>query len=373
MIQIFSQRIDKNLLFFIFLILISFVLTFLINQNLNGNYKNMIFLYLVQPLAVITFMRGKTINVSALNGLFVLQLISWTSVPLLAGCLYFYGVHLMGFPDPYEVFYVELTWAASEIVLRNPSFMGLSLILSGVALIQFLASQYLYLIVGKNFYRFASMFALLSVLLSLSRRAILPILIYYFIISILYPKRHGIKLFVFGSFVILLSILFVPDIFLVLWVRITSIFDVVNDSSNISRLTLMFEGLTDVILRPWGLGFGTLSSVGYTQEEVWTLEEARVTESAIITLFGEIGLVVMLILSVLFIKYLSNIKYPTVLLFILPLIVESIVGLGLLAPVVSFFTISFICAIYYVEINIYKKNSTNDMQLKEMNGYEINK
>ena len=261
----------------------------------------------------------------------------------------------------------------SESSMLPAALMGLSLILSGVALIQFLASQYLYLIVGKNFYRFASMFALLSVLLSLSRRAILPILIYYFIISILYPKRHGIKLFVFGSFVILLSILFVPDIFLVLWVRITSIFDVVNDSSNISRLTLMFEGLTDVILRPWGLGFGTLSSVGYTQEEVWTLEEARVTESAIITLFGEIGLVVMLILSVLFIKYLSNIKYPTVLLFILPLIVESIVGLGLLAPVVSFFTISFICAIYYVEINIYKKNSTNDMQLKEMNGYEINK
>ena len=124
----------------------------------------------------------------------------------------------------------------------------------------------------------------------------------------------------------------------------------------------MQEGISDIILKPWGLGFGTLSSVGYTQEEVWKLGEARVTESTLITLFGEIGLILMSILTALLVKYLSVLKYSTVMLFVLPIVVESFVGLGLLAPVVSFFTISFVCAIYYLEVfadNLYEKKAQN--------------
>ena len=72
----------------------------------------------VQPLAIIMFMRGSTINISIFNGFFVLKLISWSAIPL-SGCLYFYCVHLLGFGDPFDVFYVEFTEAGSEIVLRN--------------------------------------------------------------------------------------------------------------------------------------------------------------------------------------------------------------------------------------------------------------
>ena len=326
LVQAFTKKIEKNLLLFVFLISISFVVTYLINQRLSATYKNLIFLYLVQPLAIIMFMRGSTINISIFNGFFVLKLISWSAIPLSAGCLYFYCVHLLGFGDPFDVFYVEFTEAGSEIVLRNPSFMGSSLLLCGVALIQFLASQYLYLTTNKYFYQFFSMLALTSVLLSLSRRAILPILVYYIILGILYPKKHGVNLVIFGTTVVVLASVFVPGIFSVLMARIVSIFDVVNDSSNASRLALMQEGISDIILKPWGLGFGTLSSVGYTQEEVWKLGEARVTESTLITLFGEIGLILMSILTALLVKYLSVLKYSTVMLFVLPIVVGVLLG-----------------------------------------------
>ena len=86
------------------------------------------------------------------------------------------------------------------------------------------------------------MLALTSVLLSLSRRAIL-LLVYYIILGILYPKKHGVNLVIFGTTVVVLASVFVPGIFSVLMARIVSIFDVVNDSSNASRLALMQEGL----------------------------------------------------------------------------------------------------------------------------------
>ena len=369
--QALSKKINKYLLLFVGSILLSFFTTTFINQNLSHNYQNMIFLYLLQPVAIIMLMRFKTIELSALNSFFVLKTISWTSIPLLIGCTYFYCVHLLGFPDPFEVFYIELTTAGSEVVLRNPSFMGSSLLLCGVALVQFLSSQYLYSLTNQNIYKLISMFALLSVLLSLSRRAILPILIYYFVVFILYPKRRGLKILMYSFLGFVAAILLIPDIFSLILMRIISIFDIVNDSSNVSRVKLMFEGLRDVILKPWGLGFGSLSSVGYTVEEVHKLDEARVTESAVITLLGEIGLLSMTIILLLLVKFLSVLKYPTLILFVFPLAVESVVGLGLLAPVVSFFTISFVCAIYYMELSAYKDSSTDGTKPKEIKNYEL--
>ena len=188
LVQAFTKKIEKNLLLFVFLISISFVVTYLINQRLSATYKNLIFLYLVQPLAIIMFMRGSTINISIFNGFFVLKLISWSAIPLSAGCLYFYCVHLLGFGDPFDVFYVEFTEAGSEIVLRNPSFMGSSLLLCGVALIQFLASQYLYLTTNKYFYQFfdACLDISFTFVVTASNTTYPS---YYIILGILYPKN----------------------------------------------------------------------------------------------------------------------------------------------------------------------------------------
>jgi hypothetical protein len=271
------------------------------------------------------------------------------SIPIFTGCVYFYLVNLLGFPDPFDIFEAEFTLAGQTVVLRNPSFFGSSLVLCGASLVQFLLAQYMSKIRGELIYVIFSFISLMNIGMSLSRRAWLPVAVFYFTLILLNPRRHGF-IFILGfSLTVGFILSFNPDLFYVLADRFISSFDIISDSSNVSRLELMFAGISDILLKPWGLGFGTLSSIGYTVDEVHKLQHVRVTESSLISFVGEVGILVAFTIFVVLLKYTFKMRTIVILLFLNPLLFESIVGLGLYSPLVSFFTISVFLIIYYFE------------------------
>lgn len=343
---------DKYVITATFIFMLSSCFAAVVNGGIPGNYLQMIYIYIVQPLAVYTIFKNKLVEDRISASYTAGNIICFATIPIFLGSVYFYGVHLAGFPDPNAVFGIEFTTAGNSAVIRNRSFLGLSLILGGVSLVQFLLAQYMHRLTGDRFYLVISTLALLNTVFSISRRAILPILIFYVFYMILNPKRFApkalIKIMLLGFAVYLVD----PKILNHILNKFYSIFDIINDPSNVSRIKLISLGLEDIILRPWGLGFGALSSVGYSVDEVHSLDNVRVTESAIISFFGELGLVAAtLICCMLYIK-LRKIQINNLVLFILPIVVESIVGLGFYSPIVSFFTLSFIAIIYNLELSV---------------------
>ena len=277
------------------------------------------------------------------------MVLSISSIPVFFGSIYFYLVHLLGLPDPFGIYAIEFTSAGHRITLRNTSFMGSSLLLSGIALVQFLASKYLSMNLGKKFFSLCVFCALMSIAFSLSRRGLLPVMLFYFLLLLWHPRTQGIKVILFGMGALTSLFIVYPGTFEILFLRAFSIFDIINDTSNASRIELMGNGIVEIVLQPWGLGFGSLSSIGYTLEQVWASESVRVTESSILSFIGELGVPAAAILFVMTFLKLRRLSNKVLSLFFVPLLVESIVGLGLYGPSVSFAIISFLCSIYFVE------------------------
>ena len=348
-VRLFSS---KDVLVYISVIVFSFFSTLLIAQSVNDNYLNSIFIYFLQPLAIFSIFIGKNKNSTKEISRFILIVLSLSSIPLFLGCIYFYLVHLVGFPDPFEIYEIEFTslqGGGNYITLRNTSFMGSSLILCGVALIQFLASKYLSMNSEIRIFSLCVFCALMSIAFSLSRRGILPVMLFYFLILFWDSGSKVIKfiLFTLGAFMI--TFIVSPELLEILFLRTISIFDFVNDSSNISRIELMGKGIFDILRQPWGLGFGSLSSIGYSVEQVREIASVRVTESSIISFIGELGVPAAAILFGLMFSKIKRLNRRVIGLFFMPLLVESIVGLGIYGPAVSFLTISFLCAVYFHE------------------------
>jgi hypothetical protein len=227
--------------------------------------------------------------------------------------------------------------------------MGSSLMLAGISLIQFLASKYLEMKSNKKIFTYCAFLALMSIAFSLSRRGILPVMLYYSLILFWYSKSRGTKLISYSFGILTIVFIVSPGLLEILYLRVFSIFDIVNDTSNISRIELMSRGIIDILRQPWGLGFGSLSSVGYSVEQVWESENIRVTESSIISFIGELGILASAVLFVTMYNKIRKLNKRVIGLFFLPLFLESIVGLGIYGPAVSFFTISFLFAVYSLE------------------------
>lgn len=350
----------KSSILFIFVIIISFLYTSLISGRVNNNFGNVIFIYLIQPVAILCFFSSESESKQLKRIFLASYAICSLSIPLFIGSVYFFLVHVSNFPDPSEIFSVEYTTAGGEVVLRNASFMGASLLLCGVSLVQFLLSQYIWQLRGEYSYLIFSSLSLLNIGLSLSRRALLPVIIFYFVLILLNPKRNAIRVLLFFSCLFAIITVYDPTLLTLFLKKIASIFDTVTDPSNASRITLMLAGLEDILLRPWGLGFGSLSSIGYSQEEVWKFKDIRVTESTLISFVGELGIPSSIILGFLLINYALKLRLRIFLLFVFPLIIESIVGMGLYAPSVSFVSISMIIIIYNLERFTFKQQLGSD-------------
>ena len=346
--NVFKPTLAKDLLYYIFILVTSICISMVYTQYIAGNFINMVFILILQPIGVILLItKNKTPYTTSQNWL---QWISYISCISFLGAIYFYLVHLIGFPDPYEIFALEFTRAGESVVLRNPSLYGLSLIFCGVSLITFLSSAYLHYELGKSKFVILEVISVLCLFMSLSRRGLLPIIIFYMCLFVFKLKFSTKKKFLI-TFSLMLVILYIsqPILLEIAYDRVVSIFNISNDRSNISRITLIAEGVRTILLNPLGTGLGTLSAIGYTVEDVKSLNNVRVTESSIITLIGEIGLVGSILLVLLLTKKTSAFRRKSQLLYILPVLVESVVGLGILNPVTSALTLIFLSCTYTLE------------------------
>lgn len=201
----------------------------------------------------------------------------------------------------------------------------------------------------RRIYALCVFFALMSIGFSLSRRGILPVMLFYFLILLWHSRSRGIKLILVALGVFTITSIAAPELLEILFLRIFSIFNLVTDTSNASRIELMGKGIVDILRQPWGLGFGSLTSIGYSLEQVWESENIRVTESSIVSFIGELGVPAATILFVMMFSKIRRLGRRVIGLFFMPLLVESIVGLGLYGPAVSFFIVSFLCAVYCLE------------------------
>ena len=120
--------------------------------------------------------------------------------------------------------------------------------------------------------------------------------------------------------------------------RLISSFDFSDQNTpNASRIQAIWAGIIIIFSNLIGVGFGNLSSLGKTVEEIYASELfIGVTESMYTTFIGEIGLVFAFPILVLF--YLSIRKKPKIIIMLLVYIfmIESIMGLSLLNPAVNF-------------------------------------
>tara|TARA_Y200000002_G_scaffold361983_1_gene348607 strand:- start:9401 stop:10627 length:1227 start_codon:yes stop_codon:yes gene_type:complete len=340
---------SKDIYLFTSVIFFSFFSTLLFNQNLNDNFLNLVFIYFLQPLAIFSFFIDKNLNDIKDRSEFALRVISISSIPVFLGGIYFYAVHLLGIADLFQIYAIEFTNTAGNFTLRNTSFTGSSLMLAGIALIQFLAAQYLSMNSNKIIYTLCIFCALMSIAFSLSRRGILPVMFFYSVILLWYSRSRGIKLILYSLGFLTITFMVAPGLIEILLFRVNSIFDLINDTSNASRIELMWQGLVEIIRQPWGLGFGALSSVGYTSQEVWMLESVQVTESSIISFVGELGVPAAMILFFMIFVKIRMLDRRIFSLFFIPLLIESVVGLGIYGPIVSFYIISLLCSIYSLE------------------------
>lgn len=341
----FLRRLPTQLYLYTLLFFCFSITGFLSSGYFPDNYPNMFYILLLQPAALLAWF--SVVGDPRRSAIRLLKFLSMLTVPLFLGGVWFYGVYFYGFPDPYYIFVLEFTETAGAVTLRNSAFFGSSLIFCGVALICFLSSVYLHYELQKKQFLLFELAGLLCVFMSLSRRAILPVIVFYFLLFFFRSSNSSrLKMLVVSASAILGFFVAEPGILSLATDRIWSIFDITTDKGNVSRISLMVDGLKNIIFHPFGSGLGTQSAIGYSVEEVKASSSVAVTESTVITLIGEIGFVWVLVLFGLLKNFVRQVFKNGSFIYTLPILVESIVGLGFLNPAVSFLTLIFLFSLY---------------------------
>ena len=191
----------------------------------------------------------------------------------------------------------------------------------------------------KSIYILLLIAALFIIFTTLSRRGFLPaFIICAYIFNDLSFRIKAWTLSILLS-VLLIFNFYYGNFLLILFERIMSSIDFSGaDTSNISRLNLIKAGILVALLSPLGSGFGTLSSIGKSRA---TIDESigfkTVTESFYISYIGEVGWIYCIPIFFILFRAVKNISRDYRIFFIYPFMIESIMGLGLLNPMISFF------------------------------------
>jgi hypothetical protein len=272
--------------------------------------------------------RDKLIKFVALTGL----------ISFGGSILYFLSI-FGNIPYPFsQAFSAEFTATGENIQLKNVSIYGNSLVFGGISLIQASCCAFL---LGKKpsvFLWFLFILCSLCVFSSLARRAYVPLFLVIFYLFI--DSNNTTRILFISIFVALIASLLAlfPEIFGSIVLRLTSIFNFFDNSSgNLSRIKFMLEGFIIIFENPFGVGLGSLSSMGKEYATIGTaLGFYTVTESFYLTIIGEIGLFQSIAICILLIgtyKQVFKIRYVKYLLT--PFLLESIMGLSLLNPIIA--------------------------------------
>lgn len=269
----------------------------------------------------------------------LIKFIAYTGIISFAGSILYFASIFGNIPYPFnEAFAAEFTSTGENIQLKNVSIYGNSLVFGGISLIQ--ASCCAYLLGKKPTTLLWVLFLICSICVfsSLARRAYVPF--FLIIIYLFFESNYFTRTVLLSIFIVLIIILLAlfPEIYKSIVLRVTSIFNFFDNSSgNISRIKFMLEGIKIIFENPFGVGLGSLSSMG---KEFDTISTAvgfyTVTESFYLTLIGEIGLFQSISIGLLLIGTYKHLFTKRYLRYILtPLLLESVMGLSLLNPIIA--------------------------------------
>jgi len=344
-----SMKKHKNFFVLLFAVLIASLQSvfFYLNYNfLPDGFFETYYLLVLSPFFI--FLAISTYNNKDLYHL--LSLLSNTFYISLFGSLLYY-FYILGFIN-YDLSYFlspEKTRSFGEIVIRNNSIYGGSLAAGGILFMQLLLSVFLYDKTDNSKYVLWVYILFFLILTTMSRRVIIPATLLLTYMVFFRYRKFNLKHSVFIFIALILFSYFYIDYLEVLILRYLGAFDFFgHDVSNLSRLNAIQHGFISGIYNPFGTGLGSASSIG---KEVNSIHDSigfiGVAESFYMTIFAELGVFFSFIFIILLLKFTQSLDRTTKLIFLFPLLLESVMGLSLLNPASNlFFYISLFSSFY---------------------------
>lgn len=327
------------------------ILSYIISGGVIGEgYYEGYFIYFLQP-----FIIWLSVSQGIVKSEKILIFISKTTLISVAGSVFYYINLFFPFESYEELFSIELTTIGSKVVIRNTSIYGNSLVAAGIGLVQLCCAAMIVTEKRKSSI-FMMFLAFIFIGATLSRRSMVTGCLLFFILYLISPKSIKNNIIAIVGISSILVFAFFWEYVFIFFDRLISSIDFSSKNlSNSSRINAMWMGLVVLFSNPLGVGFGSLSSLGKTVKNLDSSETfINVTESMYTTYAGEVGLVFIIPIFLLF--YLSISKKNKIIkfLFIYIFIIESIMGLSLLNPAVNF--MFFLVYFSYNQDYFFKKN-----------------
>ena len=290
------------------------------------------YVYFLQPFILWFSLKESTISSER-----ILNIISNTVFISIIGVILYYINIFFPLDFVEKIFKQEFTLIGSNVVIRNTSIYGNSLVAAGIGLAQMCSSAIL-VSLGKKKHILTLLLSFLFICTTLSRRSIVAgsiLLLLLFIMSPKTTKKIMLNTSVFLSFFLFI---YAWEYMVMFFDRFVSSVDFSkSNASNTSRINAVIAGIIIIFTNLTGTGMGSLSSLGKEVENLHNSENfIGVTESMYTTFIGEVGLIFTLPIFILFYFSISNKSKVIRWLLVYPFIVESIMGLGLINPAVNF-------------------------------------
>ena len=294
--------------------------------------------------------------------LHILKFVSFMSVFSFAGSILYILSHLNLsnlFP---ETFKLEITQTGESIQIKNTSFYGNSLTVGGLALVQAMASIYLYIKTNKNIFLFFILFAVLVCMLSLARRAMVPLCLLLIIFQFYLPHKQKVISSAVFLTLFLFGIILFNEEFSSIMERLISSFNLTDATSgNETRIRFMKKGVEIIATEPFGVGLANLSSLGKGWKDLVygaPVGFLTVVESGYLVFVGEIGIIGCFILLPSFIIFLKSLSKYSIYLVILPIGLETVMGLSIYSLLILSLLLCILASIEAIENCNFKLNNS---------------
>lgn len=325
------RTIDLKLLVYLFVVLVSQFLYMLMFQGAQDGLQEALVIYVIFP--IIAMCLYKIMLETPSIAVFLLYFVSSMSALSFVGSILYMLVNLNLLTIFQETFRYELTKTGGEFQIKNTSFYGSSLTLGGLSLVQASASIYMYLKTRKKIFIIFFMLASAVCLLSLARRAMIPLFLLTIIAQFFFSQKQ--KFIAAGIFSVVVSTTIIAfyDVFIMISKRFFSSFNLTDASSgNEARLSFMSQAIEIILTNPMGVGLANLSSLGKTKEDlIYGKPNGFITtaESTYLVFIGEIGIIGCVILLPLLISFLARLSRFSFWLVIAPFALEATFGLSI--------------------------------------------
>jgi hypothetical protein len=317
-----------------------------VNSNIFGvtheGFLETIFLIAIIPILICS----TSINEQNYNR--ILKFISYSTLI----SVFFNTVKSLGVDN--IAFVTEFTETAGVIHTRGNSVYGSSLTYASISFFQLLASIYLFKIHRKKSYLLLSLLATYCIIDSSSRRVMVPAV--FLLLYIIYTKSRYL---LFGLLILLVIFLISTQSFLITQ-RLLSVFDLISDEGNVSRLLWMLNAMESIVNNPLGIGPGGLSSIGKGADRIES-NDFDVAESYYLVLIGEFGYIFILFyVSLLYYHFKFRVNKFKCIIFLMPCIIESLAGLSLLTP----YGALILSLMIFSSVDVYGKQKVPEKLLK---------